>query len=118
MELKTATGKLSPRQELVFDDLGEQGFPVHILHSKEDVEDFIKYATSQQATSVSTGDYIQGAVGAELGSISTPWTWEDDDNADDYRRATQGENTYHSAKEGSGNSVGHRGKKVGTPKSS
>jgi hypothetical protein len=25
----------------VFDDLGEQGFPVHILRSKEDVEDFI-----------------------------------------------------------------------------
>lgn len=41
VELKTLTGKLSPRQELVFDDLGEQGFPVHILRSKEDVEDFI-----------------------------------------------------------------------------
>jgi hypothetical protein len=25
----------------VFDELGEQGFPVHILRSKEDVEDFI-----------------------------------------------------------------------------
>jgi hypothetical protein len=44
VELKTATGKLSPRQILVFDDLGEQGFPVHILHSKEDVEDFINAA--------------------------------------------------------------------------
>jgi hypothetical protein len=44
VELKTATGKLSPRQVLVFDDLGEQGFPVHILHSKEDVEDFINAA--------------------------------------------------------------------------
>jgi hypothetical protein len=44
VELKTATGKLSPRQELVFDDIGEQGFPVHILHSKEDVEDFINAA--------------------------------------------------------------------------
>ena len=32
---------MSPRQEIVFDDLGEQGFPVHILHSKEDVDDFI-----------------------------------------------------------------------------
>jgi hypothetical protein len=28
----------------VFDDIGEQGFPVHILHSKEDVEDFITSA--------------------------------------------------------------------------
>jgi hypothetical protein len=44
VELKTATGKLSPRQEIVFDQLGEAGFPVHVLHSKEDVEDFIKGA--------------------------------------------------------------------------
>ena len=46
VELKTATGKLSPRQELVFDDIGEAGFPVHVLHSKEDVEDFIREATT------------------------------------------------------------------------
>ena len=45
VELKTQTGRLSPRQELVFDDIGEQGFPVHILHSKEDVEDFINGIT-------------------------------------------------------------------------
>jgi hypothetical protein len=45
VELKTETGRLSPRQEIVFDDLGEQGFPVHVLHSKEDVEDFINEAT-------------------------------------------------------------------------
>ena len=44
VELKTATGVLSPRQVLVFDELGEQGFPVHILRSKEDVEDFINGA--------------------------------------------------------------------------
>jgi len=45
VELKTQTGRLSPRQEVVFDDLGEQGFPVHVLHSKEDVEDFVNEAT-------------------------------------------------------------------------
>ena len=44
VELKTATGKISPRQKLVFDDLGEQGFPVHILRSKEDIEDFVNAA--------------------------------------------------------------------------
>ena len=44
VELKTVTGKLSPRQTLVFDDLGEQGFPVHVLRSKEDIEDFINAA--------------------------------------------------------------------------
>ena len=48
VELKTATGKLSPRQELVFDDLGEHGYPVHILHSKDDVEDFIRSALGEQ----------------------------------------------------------------------
>jgi hypothetical protein len=46
VELKTSTGRLSPRQEIVFDDLGEQGFSVHVLHSKEDVEDFIREATT------------------------------------------------------------------------
>lgn len=44
VELKTSTGVLSPRQVVVFDDLGEQGFPVHVLRSKEDVEDFIDAA--------------------------------------------------------------------------
>jgi hypothetical protein len=34
----------------VFDQLGEQGFPVHILRSKEDVEDFIREAMSQMQT--------------------------------------------------------------------
>jgi len=42
VELKTATGQVSKRQEIVFDELGEAGFPVHILRSKEDVEDFIR----------------------------------------------------------------------------
>jgi hypothetical protein len=41
VELKTLQGKLSPRQEIVFDELGEVGFPVHILRSKEDIEDFL-----------------------------------------------------------------------------
>jgi len=29
----------------VFDELGEAGFPVHVLHSKEDVEDFVNGIT-------------------------------------------------------------------------
>ena len=41
VELKTATGRLSPRQVVVFDELGEAGHPVHIIRSKEDVDDFI-----------------------------------------------------------------------------
>jgi hypothetical protein len=37
-------GKLSGRQILVFDELGEAGFPVHILRSYEDIEEFINGA--------------------------------------------------------------------------
>jgi hypothetical protein len=44
VELKTPTGKLSPRQVLVFDELGEAGFPVHILRSYDDIEEFIRGA--------------------------------------------------------------------------
>ena len=42
VELKTATGSLSPRQILVFDELGEQGFPVHVLRSYDDIEEFLR----------------------------------------------------------------------------
>jgi hypothetical protein len=42
VELKTADGKLSPRQVLVFDQLGEAGFPVYILRSYEDIDEFLK----------------------------------------------------------------------------
>ena len=46
VELKTADGKLSARQVLVFDELGEAGFPVYILRSYEDIEEFICEATA------------------------------------------------------------------------
>lgn len=46
VELKTADGKLSARQVLVFDELGEAGFPVYILRSYEDIEEFIREATA------------------------------------------------------------------------
>ena len=44
VELKTLTGRLSPRQILVFDELGEAGFPVHIVRSFDDVEELIRGA--------------------------------------------------------------------------
>jgi hypothetical protein len=72
------------------------------------------HARENTTTPVSAGDYIQGAVGAEIGSISTPWTWEDSDHTDDYSGATRGENTYHSAKEGGGDGMGCRGEKMAT----
>ena len=72
-------------------------------------------AFKEQLAPVPEGSYIQGAVGAELGSVSTPWAWEDYDHTDDYRGATRGENTYNSAKEGGGDSMGCGMQEVGPP---
>ena len=44
VELKTSSGVLSPRQILVFDEIGEQGFPVHVLYNYDDIEEFIREA--------------------------------------------------------------------------
>ena len=44
VELKTLTGTLSGRQILVFDEIGEQGFPVHVLRTYDDIEEFIREA--------------------------------------------------------------------------
>ena len=41
VELKTMTGVVSKRQEIVFEDLRQAGFPVVILRNKEDIEGFI-----------------------------------------------------------------------------
>ena len=38
------TGVVSKRQEIVFDELGKHGYSVHILRSKDDVDDFINQA--------------------------------------------------------------------------
>jgi hypothetical protein len=42
VELKTADGKISARQVFVFDQLGEAGFPVYILRSYDDIDEFLK----------------------------------------------------------------------------
>jgi hypothetical protein len=47
-------------------------------------------------------------VSPQLGFVFTTGAGQDGDNANDYRGATQGENSYRSAKEGSGDSVGYR----------
>ena len=46
VELKTMTGQVSKRQKLVFAELKEQGFDVHILRSKEQIDAFINKATT------------------------------------------------------------------------
>lgn len=73
------------------------------------------HAKEKSTTPVPAGSYIPGAVGAELGSVSTPWTWEDSDDAHHHCGADAGKDAYHSTKEGSGNSVGHGGQEVGAP---
>ena len=42
VELKTSDGVLSARQKIVFAQLAEQGFPVTVLRSKEDVDEFCR----------------------------------------------------------------------------
>jgi hypothetical protein len=74
------------------------------------------HAKEITATSVSAGDYIPGAVGAELGSVSTPWTWQDDDQPDDNSRAIHWEDFNYRTKASSGDSMGRGGQEVGAPK--
>jgi hypothetical protein len=50
---------------------------------------------------------------SQLSIVFTAGAGEDDDYTDDYFGATQGENSYRSAKEGSGNSMGYRSPKMG-----
>jgi hypothetical protein len=80
----------------------------------------IESAKAQPAAPVSTGDYIPGAVGAELGSVSTPWTWQDDNHLDDNSRAIHWEDFNYRTKASGGDSVGRGGQEVGaseTPES-
>ena len=44
VELKTTTGVLSSRQSIVFAQLAEQGYPVTVLRSKGDVDEFVQHA--------------------------------------------------------------------------
>jgi hypothetical protein len=74
------------------------------------------HAKKITATSVSAGDYIPGAVGAELGSVSTPWTWEDDDHTQHHCGTIHWEDFNYRTKESSGDGMGRGGQEVGTPK--
>lgn len=68
------------------------------------------------AAPVSTGDHIPGAVGAELGSFSTPWTWEDGDDSQHHCGTIQRQDTDHRAQASSGDGLGRGGQEVGAPK--
>jgi len=76
----------------------------------------IENAKQKSTTPVSNGDYIQGALGAELGSISTPWTWEDGDDIDHHFRTIHREDIDHCPQEGGRDGMGRGGNEVGAPK--
>jgi hypothetical protein len=65
-----------------------------------------KNAKQKSTSSISDGHSGESEIYPELGAISCPGFGEDSNNPDDYSGATQGENAYHSAKEGSGDSLG------------
>lgn len=50
VELKTAVGKLSPRQKYIHQKLIQTGGKVAVLHGKEDVDVFINFLDSLQDT--------------------------------------------------------------------
>ena len=50
VELKTAVGKLSPRQKYIHGKLIETGGKVAVLHSKDDVDVFINFLDSLKDT--------------------------------------------------------------------
>jgi hypothetical protein len=69
-------------------------------------------AFKEQLAPVPEGSYIQGAVGAELGSVSAPWTWEDDDRPHHHCGTIQWEDLNNRPETSSGDGVAHRNKKV------
>ena len=75
----------------------------------------IQNAQAQSATSLSTGDYIQGETHPELGSISTSRIRQDGNNFNHHSGAVHRQDIDHSPQESSGDSVGLGGKEVGTP---
>ena len=77
---------------------------------------YLDYHANQKSTTpIPTGPNRARKNNPQLGFVFTAGPGENSDDANDYRGATQGENSYRSAKEGSGDSVGHRDAEVGAP---
>jgi hypothetical protein len=83
------------------------------LHEKE--KEVEKNVRPKQLASIPKKSNRPSKNDSQLGFVFTAGLGEDSDDANDYRGATQGENSYRSAKEGSGDSMGHGGKEMGTP---
>ena len=82
------------------------------LHGKtKEVKENVR---PEQLTSLPKKSNRSSKDNSQLSLVLTTGAGEDGDDLNDYCGATEGENSYRSAKEGSGISVGHRGEKVET----
>jgi hypothetical protein len=73
------------------------------------------HAKKRSTTPVPTINSGKSQNNSKHRASTLPRFGEDSDDTNDYRGATQGENSYCSAKEGSGDSMGHGGKEMGAP---
>jgi 5-methylcytosine-specific restriction endonuclease McrA len=71
-----------------------------LLTQSENASKGNRRAQENTTAPVSTGPDREGQVSAEPGAVPTTGAWQDHDDFDDYRGATQGQNSYRSAKEG------------------
>ena len=83
------------------------------LHEKE--KEVKKNVRPEQLASVPKKSNRAGKDNPQLGFVFAAGPWEDSDDANDYRGATQGENSYRSAKEGGGDSMGRGDTEMGAP---
>lgn len=83
------------------------------LHEKE--KEVKRNVKPEQLASLPTKSRKSGKDDSQLGFVFTTGIGEDYDDANDYLGATQGENSYRSAKEGGGNSMGYGISEVGAP---
>lgn len=81
VELKTPTGKLSKRQELVFKQFKDLGFPVTIIRTEEEIERLISETLGSAPVSKRTHRY--GKDSPEFGLFLASRIGEDDDIIDD-----------------------------------
>lgn len=72
-------------------------------------------AKEKSITPIPTRVSSQSSRDTQSSALPTTWAGEDSNNVNDYRGATQGENSYRSAKEGSGDGMGYRDAEVGAP---
>lgn len=89
-----------------------QDDPVRLEKAKIYLE---QNAQENTTTSVPTGPNPKGQEHSQHGTVSTAGTREDHYDLDHYQRTISGEDSDYRTQTRGGDSVGHRGKEVGTP---